>query len=165
MNNVFLLLGGNLGNRFKNISEALKAIVINIGEIELESSIYETKAWGKFEQPDFLNIAVKVNTVLTPHEVLKECQKIETQFGRLRKEKWGERTMDIDIIFFNDLVLSDSDILSIPHPLLQIRKFVLLPLNEIAPNHIHPITKNTVSNLLLNCEDKLDVVRLESILH
>ena len=76
MNKVFLLLGGNLGNRFKNIHDAIQAISINIGSVEAESSIYETKAWGNIEQPDFLNIAIRVNTVLSPVEVLKEIQKI-----------------------------------------------------------------------------------------
>ncbi|MFC5285041.1 2-amino-4-hydroxy-6-hydroxymethyldihydropteridine diphosphokinase [Pedobacter alpinus] len=165
MNKVFLLLGGNLGNRFENLSNALKAIRLNVGKIELESSIYETKAWGKLEQPDFLNIAIKVDTFLSPHEVLNEIQKIETQLGRIRKDKWSERTMDIDIIFYNDLILSDSDILIIPHLMLTMRKFVLLPLNEIAPNYKHPITKKTISELLIDCEDKLEVIRLNKNFH
>ena len=164
MNKVFLLLGGNLGNRFKNIHDAIQAISINIGSVEAESSIYETKAWGNIEQPDFLNIAIRVNTVLSPVEVLKEIQKIETDFGRIRKQKWGERTMDIDILFYNDLVLKTDD-LTIPHPLIAMRKFVLLPMAEIATDLIHPISRHSVGEMLLRCEDPLDVLRLDNILY
>lgn len=156
---VYLLLGGNLGDRILNLSSALQAIQDRIGEIELKSAVYETKAWGVEKQPDYLNLVVVVKTELKPIEILNKTQKIEQELGRKRLEKWGARTMDIDILFIDNEVLN-TERLTIPHPLINVRKFVLLPLLEIAPNFIHPIFKDSIKNLYLKCDDRLLVEKL-----
>lgn len=163
MNKVYLLLGGNLGDRFQNIIEAINVIQQQIGNIVLRSSIYETKAWGLSQQPDFLNLAILVETKLTPLSLLDATQKIEKDLGRIRHEnqKWGARTMDIDILFFNQEIIR-TERLVIPHPLMALRKFVLLPLDEIATNYIHPILNQTIYDLNLNCEDQLIVKKLDA---
>ena len=130
MNGIFLGLGTNLDNREKNLSSAIELINKQIGTIIKKSSIHKTKAWGKTDQPDFLNMVIKIETKLDPQKLLKQCLSIENELGRIRKEKWGERIIDIDILYFNDLIINDEN-LKIPHPLIQEREFVLKPLNEI----------------------------------
>lgn len=156
---VYLSLGGNLGDRLSNFTIATQHIKEKIGEVLKESSIYETKAWGDENQPDYLNMVLEVSTELEPEEILNETQKIEHQLGRQRSEKWGARTMDIDILFIGDKVL-DTERLKIPHPLMSKRKFVLLPLMEVAPEFIHPIFKTSIKTLTSNCEDTLEVKKL-----
>lgn len=151
---VYLLLGGNLGNRENNISLALNYLEKEIGVICKKSSIYETKAWGLRHQPDFLNLAVEMKTDLKPLDILKRTQEIENLLGRRREEKWGARTMDIDILFHNDIIIQTKE-LTIPHHLIMDRMFVLKPLNEIAPNLIHPILNQTIDQLLKSCLDTL----------
>jgi len=119
-----------LDNREKNLSSAIELINKQIGTIIKKSSIHKTKAWGKTDQPDFLNMVIKIETKLDPQKLLKQCLSIENELGRIRKEKWGERIIDIDILYFNDLIINDEN-LKIPHPLIQEREFVLKPLNEI----------------------------------
>lgn len=156
---VYLLLGGNLKDRKKLIADAIEELRFQIGEIVLESSIYETKAWGNEEQPDFLNKALAIETELNAFEILKITQNIEKKLGRQRNEQWGARTMDIDILFYDHLII-DTEKLKIPHPLISVRKFVLLPLLEIIPNYVHPILKLTVQNLYSNCTDNLEVKKI-----
>lgn len=163
MNRLFLGLGCNLGNRFKNLGDALKAIELAVGTIVKKSSVYETKAWGKNNQPDFLNMAVEVMTDFVAEDVLNRIQKIETDLGRIRIEKWGARTMDIDILFFNTEKINTNRLI-VPHPLMAERKFVLLPLAEIAEEFLHPSLQKTIAHLLLNCKDELDVIKLNTIL-
>lgn len=158
-NTVYLLLGSNLGNREKYVHEALRLLAERVGMVLQTSSIYETEAWGKTDQPGFLNIAVKVNTVLNPLQLLEVVLKIESDLGRLRHEKWGSRLIDIDIILYGNEVVSLKDQLQIPHPEMQHRKFVLLPLAEIAPNAIHPTLGQNISELLTNLNDDLAVVK------
>lgn len=161
MENVFLLIGGNLGNRENNIGEAINLIAAKIGLISQQSNIYQTAAWGNTQQPDFLNQVVICNTILNPQQVLTQIFEIEALFKRVRNEKWGARTMDIDILFYNDLILNTPN-LTIPHQLIQKRRFVLMPLNEIVPSFIHPVLNTSVAQLYLNCLDELEVVRLVS---
>jgi len=130
MHSVVLHLGSNQGNKEENIQTAYDLIGTTVGEIISHSSLHITKAWGDVNQPDFVNSAVKVNTDLSPFEVLQACQNIELRMGRKRKEKWGQRIIDIDIIFYDDLVLKSS-ILTLPHPLYEVRDFVMAPLKEI----------------------------------
>ena len=160
---VYLLIGGNLGDRMQHISTALNLIQQSVGEIILQSSVYETKAWGVEQQPDFLNLALMVNTELGPLAILDRTQQIETELGRSRKEdeKWGARTMDIDILFYDDQII-DADRLQIPHPFIAQRKFVLLPLFEISPDFIHPVSKESIKTLYLNCSDRLSVEKLST---
>lgn len=155
---VYLLLGGNLGDRENNISLALKYLEKEVGVITKKSLIYETKAWGLNTQPDFLNIAVEIDTNLLPVNLLKKTQNIENLIGRKRGEKWAARTMDIDILFYDQEIIK-TEKLVIPHPLMVERLFVLKPLNDIAPDLIHPILKITIKQLLQNCLDNLSVKR------
>ncbi|HTN18909.1 MAG TPA: 2-amino-4-hydroxy-6-hydroxymethyldihydropteridine diphosphokinase [Pelobium sp.] len=163
MNRLFLGLGSNLGDRLKNLDDAFKAIELSLGAIVKKSSVYETKAWGKNNQPDFLNMAVEVMTDFVAEDVLSRIQKIETDLGRIRIEKWGARTMDIDILFFNTEKINTNRLI-VPHPLMAERKFVLLPLAEIAEEFLHPGLQKTIAHLLLNCKDELDVIKLNTIL-
>ncbi|MFD1630847.1 2-amino-4-hydroxy-6-hydroxymethyldihydropteridine diphosphokinase [Pseudopedobacter beijingensis] len=155
----FLSIGANLGDRLDSIEKSLKHIEETIGEIVTQSSVYETQAWGNTNQPDFLNIAIEVRTHLLPQDLLTQIGVIERDLGRKRKEHWGARTIDIDILFYDNLVIKTPD-LTIPHPFLQERAFVLVPLNEITSKYIHPILKKNVQQLYDLCEDKSQVVKL-----
>ncbi len=147
MATVYLLLGSNLGDRANNIENALEELN-KIGIIILKkSSLYETKPWGYTEQPDFLNLAIECSTNLTPFDLLREIKKIEIKLGRENTIKYGPRIIDIDIILYDNLILK-SDTLTIPHPLMHKREFVLKPLCEIAPYLIHPEFKVSLKELL-----------------
>ena len=161
MGKVYLLLGGNLGDRKMLIANAEDELRKQIGDIVLKSSLYETKAWGKEQQPNFLNKALGINTKLNAFEILKIIQNIEVKLGRKRVEHWGSRTMDIDILFYENEIIDTED-LKIPHPLINIRKFVLSPLLEIIPDFIHPGLKKSVKELYLICEDKLEVTKIKT---
>lgn len=157
MNSAYLLLGGNIGKREKILEKALLEIESRIGKILKKSSVYETKAWGFEQQPDFLNQVILVETNLTAENLLKKILEIEKSLGRKRTgKKWEKRIIDIDILFCNDFIIQKKN-LKIPHPCLHLRRFTLAPLNEIAPDFVHPVLKKTVSELLKNCEDKLEV--------
>ncbi len=161
---IFLLLGGNLGDREKNISEAKKFISLQIGEIKKQSSIYQTAAWGVENQPNFLNQVIKISSLLSPQKILLQIEDIEKKLGRKRYQKWYARTIDIDILYYENEILEEEENidketknLKIPHPFLHQRRFTLVPLVEIAPNFVHPILQKTNKKLLENCLDKLKV--------
>ena len=156
MNEAYLLTGGNIGDRFDYLSKAKKEIEKRGGRILQQSSIYETAAWGKKNQEAFLNQVLKIETKLNPEQLLKSILQIEEDLGRKRGLKYGPRAIDIDILFFNDEVL-DQQGLKIPHPQLQNRRFVLIPLNEIAPHKLHPVFHKTISQVLAECPDPLAV--------
>ncbi|RYF97670.1 MAG: 2-amino-4-hydroxy-6-hydroxymethyldihydropteridine diphosphokinase [Chitinophagaceae bacterium] len=155
----YLLLGSNLGKREKCIDDALALLSINVGKIVKVSSIYETEAWGKTDQPSFLNLAVQIETVLNPLQLLEAVLNIEADLGRVRHEKWGSRLIDIDIILYGNNVVEEVDRLKIPHPEMQNRKFVLLPLAEIAPALLHPVLKQSMTDLLVNLNDNSAVLK------
>ena len=157
---VYLSLGSNLGNRESNLAQATVALSINFEIIDIVSSSYfESEPLYNKDQPEFLNSVVKFCTSLKPFEVLDVTQKVEKMLGRSKKiEKNQPRIIDIDILFFGDSVI-ETEKLSIPHPMIALRKFVLLPLAEIEPNFIIPHTKITISDLIDNCPDKSRVVR------
>jgi len=157
---VYLLLGSNLGDRTQLIQGAILKIDQQVGEVFSRSSFYETAAWGKEDQPSFLNVAIGIETRLSPLDVLAKVLQIEQELGRIRYEKWGSRLIDIDVILYDDLVVDEKDILQVPHPQMQNRKFVLEPLAEIAPDYLHPVLEKTVSELLQNLTDNLTVSKI-----
>ena len=150
---LFLSLGSNLGNREENLNQAIQLIRQNISTNLSISNIYETEPWGNLNQAGFLNLILKIeNSSLLPHEVLEKIQKIENELGRVRVEKWGERCIDIDIIYYDDLIIDDARLV-IPHPFVQERKFVLVPLADVAPDWVHPILQKTTLQMLQDCPD------------
>ncbi len=159
INNTYLIIGSNLGNRNLNLTEAAKLIQTYIGAIILQSSVYETEPWGISNQPAFYNQVLQVRTALDAEATLVAINMIENKMGRIRQEKYGARVIDIDILFFND-VIQHTDRLTIPHPRIAIRNFVLAPLEEIAANWVHPVLHKTVQTLWQECKDKLSVKKL-----
>lgn len=157
---VFILLGTNLGDRFANLLKAQHEIGRLVGKIVTQSSIYKTQAWGNTQQPDFFNQVIEINTSLSPEIALTTILSIEEGMGRIRYEKWGPRVIDIDILLWNNLIIETNQ-LTIPHPGIALRKFTLLPLNEIAASFMHPVIKKSVHQLLTECTDLLKVEKLE----
>src|SRR5690554_6008277 len=155
MYQVVLLIGGNLGDREQLIQEAL-LLLSDLGKIEKQSSIYETEAWGEGSKAGYLNQAVLIITDSPPTDFLRLTQEIENKLGRVRDKKWGDRTMDIDIIYVDDLVYQDENLI-IPHPLIAERNFVLVPLVEILPDYIHPVFRISNRELLRRCKDERKV--------
>ena len=159
MNKAYLLIGGNQGNRKEFLRAARNETEAACGTVVQQSSLYETAAWGLEDQPTFLNQALAVETALTAEELLKRILQIEEKLGRVREVKYGPRVIDIDILFFNTAILHQQNLV-IPHPQLQNRRFVLVPLNEIAPHFLHPVFQKTVAQLLAECPDPLDVQKI-----
>lgn len=159
MKQAFLLLGTNLGDRNKNLLSAMQYIAGDEIEVEQTSSIYETAAWGKTDQQNFLNQVIEISTNLSSTALLERILAIEKQIGRIRKEMWGERIIDIDILYYANEVIK-SQRLVIPHPYLHERRFTLEPLHEIAPNFVHPVFNKTTSSLLNECKDRLEVKKI-----
>ena len=155
----YLLLGSNLGDSRKYLHDASALIEEKVGAVILKSSLYQTASWGKQDQPDFINQVICVRTGLFPTELLKGILKIELELGRERVSKWGSRTIDIDILFYEDQILHEPD-LTIPHPYLHQRRFGLVPLCEIAPQLIHPVFNTSVGQLLDELSDSLCVKKL-----
>lgn len=153
-----ILLGGNKGDRISLLNSAVEAVSA-LGELTLKSKVYETEAWGGVAKGPFLNQIVEINTKHSPSELLAFIQKIETDLGRQRDEHWGDRTMDIDIIYFGEKVI-DTPKLQVPHPMLAERKFVLVPLAEILPEFVHPTLGKSSLEMLEECEDNSEVKRM-----
>lgn len=159
MVNVFLLLGSNLGNRQLFLQEALSQIQQQVGQMVKCSSVYETQSWGKTDLPDYLNQVILVQTDLLAGTVLEKILAIEIVLGRRREEKWGSRTIDIDILFYGDEVINEPN-LAVPHPELHNRSFTLAPLAEIAPEFVHPVLNKTILTLKNELKDSLIVKKL-----
>jgi len=150
MSIIYLALGTNLGDRSANLRAAIKALSSEINVIA-ESKIYETPPWGYENQPAFLNMAVKCETNLEPKSLLKRLKQLEVRLGREQSFHWGPRLIDIDILFYDDLILN-TEPLTLPHPRLHERAFVLVPLADIAPDFIHPVLKKTIKELLASMD-------------
>ena len=156
---VDILLGGNIGDVSKTIKNAILLIEKHCGTLNSSSSVYQTAAWGNEDQPEFLNQVITIQTSLSPLTLLSALQNIEARLGRERHEHWGARTIDLDILFFEEEIIN-SQRLTIPHPQIQNRKFTLIPLQEIKDEFIHPVLKKTISKLVEICPDLLPVKKL-----
>ena len=156
---VFLLLGSNLGDRPQVLAAAREMIAGQAGSIVNQSAIYETEPWGITDQPAFLNQVLEITTSLLPEDLLRIILNIEHDLGRIRYERWGARVIDIDILYFGQTIM-DSARLTLPHPRIQDRRFVLAPLAEIAPGFIHPVLQKTTSKLLEQCPDTSAVSKI-----
>lgn len=153
---IYLLLGSNLGDRESILRRAIEELKGKGFSIKKNSSIYETEPWGIKDQPVFLNIVIEGRWSSSPEELLALCQNTEILLGRVRTVKWGERILDIDILYFGNSMVS-TESLMIPHPGIPGRRFTLIPLNEIAGKKQHPVLKKTTLELLEGCEDDIGV--------
>ncbi|MGQ7550176.1 2-amino-4-hydroxy-6-hydroxymethyldihydropteridine diphosphokinase [Streptococcus suis] len=156
----YLSIGGNMGNRQAYLQAALDKLASHPGcQLGLVSNIYETPAWGKTDQADFLNLACQVYTDLSAQDFLSVCQNIEQELDRVRIEKWGQRTIDLDIIFWDEQVIEEENLI-VPHPYAHERAFVLLPLADIARDFCHPILGQKVEELVSNLGDTSDIKKI-----
>jgi 2-amino-4-hydroxy-6-hydroxymethyldihydropteridine diphosphokinase len=147
---VYLSLGTNLGNRAANLKRAIASLPPQM-TVRAKSNVYETPPWGHTEQEHFLNQAVKVTTYLEPEKLIKHIKRLEVAMGRKASFRHGPRLIDIDILFYDDEIL-ETPLLTIPHPNLHERGFVLLPLMDIAPEHVHPVMKKSIRELIGLCD-------------
>jgi len=160
MAEAYLLLGSNMGDRFAILRTAIKTISEQIGVVQRLSSVYQTAPWGFQAETPFLNQVALVKTNLSPEELLAKTQEIETALGRKRTDNgFSSRPIDIDILFYDDYIIYQKNLI-VPHLHLHKRKFVLVPLHEIAPTLLHPVTHKSITNLLNNCTDNLQVEKI-----
>ncbi|MEK7623613.1 MAG: 2-amino-4-hydroxy-6-hydroxymethyldihydropteridine diphosphokinase [Patescibacteria group bacterium] len=155
---VYLSLGSNLGDRHASLQQAVDELK-KLGSIEAMSDWYETEPVGNTEQPWFINGVIKLVTGIEPDQLLTKIHEIEMRLGRVRDTPWGPRTIDIDLLLYDNLVLN-TDILTLPHPRLHERRFVLIPLTEIAPNLIHPVLRKSIRELLATTTDTSNVLKI-----
>jgi 2-amino-4-hydroxy-6-hydroxymethyldihydropteridine diphosphokinase len=154
MHKIYLGIGGNIGNKQINFKEVYQMIDNELGTTEKTSSIYETPPWGFQSDDPFWNSVIEISSNLTPETLLSKIHSIEDDFGRKRgKERYSSREIDIDILYIDDIFM-ETDSLIIPHPRIHQRKFVLVPLAEIAPNFKHPLFRQTSIEMLENCKDE-----------
>ncbi len=160
MQGIYLGLGTNLGEREKNLADCL-TLISTSDEVKIvaASSIYETEPNGFIDQPKFLNMVIEIQTWWKPTLLLAFLQNIELQMGRKKTFHWGPRIIDIDILSYHNVVLQ-LDNLTIPHEQMPLRKFVLIPLAEIAQNYVHPESKKSLKEMLTECPDILKVTRI-----
>ena len=159
MNNIFLLLGSNLGDRRSFLTQAIEHIEADIAPVIKASSVFETQSWGKTDAPDYLNQVLMLQTLLPARVLLQKILAIEIVLGRKREEKWGSRTIDIDILFYGDTIINEPD-LQVPHPELHKRRFTLEPLAEIGADFVHPVLHKTIVQLKNELHDSLVVKKV-----
>lgn len=160
MNKLFLITGGNIGDRKKNLETAANLIEKRVGKIIIRSKIYETEAWGITDQTSFYNQVLVLESKFSPRQVLDTILKIEEEMGRKKTVKNAARVIDIDILFFNDAIVNEQNLI-IPHPEIGNRRFVLSPLNEIAPQMVHPGLKKSMKQLLSETKDQLKAIPVD----
>ena len=161
MSKAVVLLGTNLNDRQENLRIAGIKLSERIGQQLFSSSVYSTAPWGNVEQDDFLNMIMVFETALSPEKLMEELLSIEHEMGRVRTSKWSPRLIDLDIIYYDDLVIHKPG-LQIPHPYLQDRRFTLIPLVEIMPDFIHPVFNLTNTELLARTTDNSEVFLLSN---
>jgi len=154
----YLLLGSNLGDRAAHLQAGQARLALTVGELLAESAIYETAAWGREDQPAFLNQAIALRTTLTVEQLLTQCLAAEHEAGRERHERWGSRTLDVDILLFGNHVIEQPGLI-VPHARLAERRFALTPLVDIAGVIQHPLYQQNIAELLAECPDHLTVRR------
>lgn len=159
MNKAYLLLGSNLGDPKEQLSRAIGLIEQQLGTVVKRSSLYKTAAWGKTDQPDFINMIVVCETTLSARMTMQTILEIEQNMGRQRSTRFAPRTIDIDILYFNQEVLEEPD-LTLPHPAIPERRFTLVPLHELDETLLHPVTGKTTAEMLQDCKDQLHVEKL-----
>jgi 2-amino-4-hydroxy-6-hydroxymethyldihydropteridine diphosphokinase len=159
MNNIFLLIGSNLGDRKLFLKQAINHIEDDIAPLVKASSVYETQSWGKTDAPDYLNQVLMLQTLLPAQVVLQKILAIENLLGRKREEKWGSRIIDIDILFYGDAIINEPN-LQVPHPELHKRRFTLEPLAEIAAGFVHPVLSKNILQLKNELKDNLIVKKV-----
>lgn len=158
----YIVLGSNMGDKFTLLNNAIEIIECRCGKVIKKSSLYESEPWGFVSDENFVNRAICVETELSSHDLLKELLQIESELGRVRKENqvgYASRPIDLDIIYYGDMINND-DFLTLPHPRMHQRNFVLMPLCEIAPDFIHPVFKVANKTLLERCDDECKVYSL-----
>lgn len=159
---ICLHLGSNMGDRSQNLAKAIVEINKKVGTVNKQSSIYQTEAWGETDQPDFLNQTILATTNLPPKTVLTTILRIEETMGRIREKKWGPRLIDIDLLFYGNLIL-ETERLTLPHPQIPFRNFVLIPTMEIFGDFIHPVFDLSIEELYLRSQDEGEVFLLEEV--
>lgn len=155
----YLHLGSNQGNRKENLEKAIQLIKNTIGEVSNQSLMYETEPWGLKDQPNFINMAIECESNLEPFELINKAKDIEKSFGAEKDIKWGPRLLDIDILYCDDIVMEGE--LTIPHPQIANRNFVLIPLMEIAGDFVDPKLNTSIEDLYDVCEDESEVLIYE----
>ncbi|WP_321514861.1 2-amino-4-hydroxy-6-hydroxymethyldihydropteridine diphosphokinase [Marinifilum fragile] len=161
MAKVYFLIGGNLGDRELILKSTVEALGNDVGKVLNVSAIYETEPWGFEHEQSFLNQVVIVESNLLPEAVLYQTQEIEKTLGRIRKKnRYSERTIDVDILFYDDLII-DTERLEVPHPRMGERMFALAPLSEIVPDFIHPVTGKSILDMKNSCPDTSEVTRFK----
>lgn len=163
MTKLYLLLGGNMGDRKSVFAEARAILENTVGKIAVQSALYETEPWGFDSEDLFWNQVLEISTDLSPDEVLQQTQQAELRLGRIRKaNQYDSRIIDIDILFYGDRIINQANLI-VPHPRIQERKFTLIPLGEIAPDLIHPVFQKNIRQLLNECTDPLKVVKVPEL--
>jgi 2-amino-4-hydroxy-6-hydroxymethyldihydropteridine diphosphokinase len=161
MNKIYLSLGSNIGNSLQTLQLAATEIEKKMGKIILHSSYYQTAAWGNKKQSDFINQVIAIESAHNCHQLMVLALDIEKCFGRIRLQKWEARILDIDIISFGQEIIDEPD-LKVPHPLMHERKFVLIPMKEINPDFVHPLSKINIDELLKACVDDTEIKKLSN---
>jgi len=147
MAEAYIGIGSNLGNRKQNCEKAISLLTENRITVLKRSTMLETEPWGIKDQPKFINMAIKIDTILEPEDLLNLLKEIESAVGRTQTFRWGPRIIDIDILLYDNLILNTNNV-QIPHPGIKDRDFVLRPLAEIAPDKIHPVFRKSIKELL-----------------